>query len=224
MNEERINDASKQLMQGIMLETSLQSINSESIENLEFEEIECKAPIKEYLNAPIGSEKDAQFKKLEAAAIVIAQQNDCLPFEMSNEPFEIATTIDEGLNRTKVAYQTATGQLDPIEAVDILIDNAAARTKVAVDYAIESGAISDAITREVVVLLKYFEVPSPERFAPIIKNIARRVEKPIQKFVKKGIDIIAKTAKKTVHKIASSIKNFLIDKAKKVITTTTTCI
>jgi hypothetical protein len=93
MNEERINDASKQLMQGIKLETSLQSVNCESIENLEFEEIEYKAPIKEYLNAPMGSEKDVQIKKLEAAAIEIARQNDCLPFEISNEPLEIATNI-----------------------------------------------------------------------------------------------------------------------------------
>lgn len=214
MNVERINTASKALIQAVTNNTTLQSVLLEgnvSIDNVK--QFASSKVLQEFLDAPVGSEKDTQVKKLMATAIHIANQNDCLPFEVpSSDPIEIAKLVDEGLTRVKVAYQSGCGMLDPIEVADVLIDKAAARVVALVDHAFESGMVNQALTKGSVALLTFLKVPNAQAYAPIISNVISRVERPIQNFIKKGINYIAQSAKTTVRKVVTSIKSFITRK------------
>lgn len=214
MNVERINTASKALIQAVTNNTTLQSVLLEgnvSIDNVK--QFASSKVLREFLDAPVGSEKDTQVKKLMATAIHIANQNDCLPFEVpSSDPIEIAKLVDEGLTRVKVAYQSGCGMLDPIEVADVLIDKAAARVVALVDHAFESGMVNQALTKGSVALLTFLKVPNAQAYAPIISNVISRVERPIQNFIKKGINYIAQSAKTTVRKVVTSIKSFITRK------------
>ena len=211
MNVERINTASKALIQAVTNNTTLQSVLLEgnvSIDNVK--QFASSKVLQEFLDAPVGSEKDTQVKKLMATAIHIANQNDCLPFQLpSFDPIEIAKLVDEGLTRVKVAYQSGCGMLDPIEVADVLIDKAAARVVALVDHAFESGMVNQALTQGSVALLTFIEVPNAQAYAPIISNVISRVERPMQNFIKNGINYIAQSAKTVVRKVASSVKNFI---------------
>lgn len=214
MNVERINTASKALIQAVTNNTTLQSVLLEgnvSIDNVK--QFASSKVLREFLDAPVGSEKDTQVKKLMATAIHIANQNDCLPFEVpSSDPIEIAKLVDEGLTRVKVAYQSGCGLLDPIEVADVLIDKAAARVVALVDHAFESGMVNQALTKGSVALLTFLKVPNAQAYAPVISNVISRVERPIQNFIKKGINYIAQSAKTTVSKVVTSIKSFITRK------------
>lgn len=214
MNVERINTASKALIQAVTNNTTLQSVLLEgnvSIDNVK--QFASSKVLREFLDAPVGSEKDTQVKKLMATAIHIANQNDCLPFEVpSSDPIEIAKLVDEGLTRVKVAYQSGCGLLDPIEVADVLIDKAASRVVALVDHAFESGMVNQALTKGSVALLTFLKVPNAQAYAPIISNVISRVEKPVQNFIKKGINYIAQSAKTTVRKVVTSIKSFITRK------------
>lgn len=214
MNVERINTASKALIQAVTNNTTLQSVLLEgnvSIDNVK--QFASSKVLREFLDAPVGSEKDTQVKKLMATAIHIANQNDCLPFEVpSSDPIEIAKLVDEGLTRVKVAYQSGCGLLDPIEVADVLIDKAAARVVALVDHAFESGMVNQALTKGSVALLTFLKVPNAQAYAPIISNVISRVERPIQNFIKKGINYIAQSAKTTARKVVTSIKSFITRK------------
>ena len=214
MNVERINTASKALIQAVTNNTTLQSVLLEgnvSIDNVK--QFASSKVLREFLDAPVGSEKDTQVKKLMATAIHIANQNDCLPFEVpSSDPIEIAKLVDEGLTRVKVAYQSGCGMLDPIEVADVLIDKAAARVVALVDHAFESGMVNQALTKGSVALLTFLKVPNAQAYAPIISNVISRVERPVQNFIKNGINYIAQSAKTTVRKVVTSIKSFITRK------------
>ena len=214
MNVERINTASKALIQAVTNNTTLQSVLLEgnvSIDNVK--QFASSKVLQEFLDAPVGSEKDTQVKKLMATAIHIANQNDCLPFQLpSSDPIEIAKLVDEGLTRVKVAYQSGCGMLDPIEVADVLIDKAAARVVALVDHAFESGMVNQILTQGSVALLTFLKVPNAQAYAPVISNVISRVERPIQNFIKKGINYIAQSAKTTVRKVVTSIKSFITRK------------
>jgi hypothetical protein len=216
MNVERINAVSKDLIQAVANSTTLQSVLLEgdiSIDNVK--ELGKSKVLQEFLDAPVGSEKDTQVKKLMATAIHIANQSDCLPFELpSSDPIEIAKLVDEGLTRVKVAYQSGCGMLDPIEVADVLIDKAAARVVALVDHAFESGMVNQALTKGSVALLTFLKVPNAQAYAPIISNVISRVERPVQNFIKNGINYIAQSAKTVVRKVASSVKNFITARIK----------
>ena len=211
MREEKLYNASKDATQSIKKNVILQSLQLEDIVSFDnIEQNECSDILKDYLNAPLGSDKDAQIKKIMATAISLAQQNDCLPFDIpSTEPEDIAKLVDEGLNRTKVAYQVGTGAIDTIEAVDMLIDAATARVVATVNYAFKSGAVNRVLTLSAVGLLTYLKVPNAQSYGPLISNVIKRVEQPIQNFINKGINHITQTAKSAVRKVASSIKEFV---------------
>ena len=112
----------------------------------------------------------------------------------------------------KVAYQSGRGLLDPIEVADVLIDKAAARVVALVDHAFESGMVNQALTKGSVALLTFLKVPNAQAYATFISNVISRVERPIQNFIKKGINYIAQSAKTTVRKVVTSIKSFITRK------------
>ena len=120
--------------------TALQSLllgNELTAEELPLiREFKC---VKEFLDLPINDKKEAILKKLFATSIVIAKSKGLLPFEVPESPEAIASVIDEGLTQMKVAYKTATGELDSIEAIDVLVDRVAVRAVAIADKVIEKG-------------------------------------------------------------------------------------
>ena len=214
MNAERVSSASKDMMQAIKKGVILQSLQLEN--SLPSEGGMQENPsgiIKDYLNAPMGSDKDAKIKKIVSAAVTIAQQNDCLPSGMTlSEPKDVAIVVDDSLNRAKLAYQVGMGIIDPVEVVDGLIDTAAARTVALVDSAFKNGTVNKVLTQTAVGLLTWLKVPNAQSYAPLISTVICRVEKPIQNAITKGINFIAQTAKKTVRKVATTIKEFVKSK------------
>ena len=82
--------------------------------------------VQEFLNLPMGDKKEVVLKKAFATAVTIAKDKGVLPFEV-NSSEQIASLVDDGLTRMKVAYQTATGKMDAYQAVDALVDRVAVR-------------------------------------------------------------------------------------------------
>ena len=160
MNAERVSSASKDMMQAIKKGVILQSLQLEN--SLPSEGGMQENPsgiIKDYLNAPMGSDKDAKIKKIVSAAVTIAQQNDCLPSGMTlSEPKDVAIVVDDSLNRAKLAYQVGMGIIDPVEVVDGLIDTAAARTVALVDSAFKKASVTDSHSNRIYLCRKkYFD-------------------------------------------------------------------
>lgn len=93
--------------------------------------------VKEFLDLPFNDKREVILKKLFAVAVNIAIKNKTFPIELKDtSSVAIASMIDEGLNRVKVAYLSSVGQMDVIEAADVLIDRAAARTVAVLEKAV----------------------------------------------------------------------------------------
>ena len=96
--------------------------------------------VKEFLDLPFNDKREVILKKLFAVAVNIAIKNKTFPIELKDtSSVAIASMIDEGLNRVKVAYLSSVGQMDVIEAADVLIDRAAARTVAVLEKAVEKA-------------------------------------------------------------------------------------
>ena len=138
------NEFGMQFEKEITQMTALQSFllgNELSVEELPMiREFKC---VKEFLDLPMNDKKEGILKKLFTASIVIAKEKGQLPFELPSTSIEIASAVDEGLTQLKVAYKTATSELDSIEAADVLIDRAAIRAIAVADKIIEK--VSDLI-------------------------------------------------------------------------------
>lgn len=191
--------------------TALQSLllgNDFSAEELPMiREFKC---VKEFLDLPMNDKKEGILKKLFTASIVIAKEKGQLPFELPNDPVEIASAADEGLTQLKVAYKTATGELDSIEATDVLIDRAAVRAITVADKIIEKG-VPLVLDKLCFALTKIY--PPATVVVPIIKASERYITIGTKIGVRKGINTLAKIAKPVVQKAITKAKSV----AKKVV-------
>ena len=118
-------------------------------------------------------------------------------------PLAIASIVDEGLTRLKVAYQTSIGTIDVIEAADALIDRLAVRAVVAVDKAIERG-IPMLLDRLCGAMVSVF--PQTASLVPVIKSLEKYITPIAKVTARKGIQVIADTAKVVVRKVADKAK------------------
>lgn len=191
--------------------TALQSLllgNDFSAEELPMiREFKC---VKEFLDLPMNDKKEEILKKLFTASIVIAKEKGQLPFELPNTPIEIASAVDEGLTRLKIAYKTATGELDSIEATDALIDRATVRAIAVADKIIEKG-VPLVLDKLCFALTKIY--PPATAVVPIIKASERYITIGTKIGVRKGINTLAKIAKPVVQKAITKAKSV----AKKVV-------
>lgn len=133
----------------------------------------------------------------------------------------IASLIDEGVTRMTVARQVATGQMDSVEAMDVFIDHAAARVVTIADDIItkvEKGALErsdviadtlvDRAARGLKVLASSF--PQTRVLVPFIDTAAHYIKPGVRTVVKKGISIVANTARTIVKKATP----FIADRVK----------
>lgn len=185
--------------------TALQSLllgNELTAEELPLiREFKC---VKEFLDLPINDKKEAILKKLFATSIVIAKSKGLLPFEVPESPEAIASVVDESLTQMKVAYKTATGELDSIEAVDVLIDHVAVRAVAIADKVIERG-MPVVLDKLCMVMTKVY--PPAITVVPVIKHAERYITVATKVIVRKGIRTLAQAAKPIVKQVAAKAKS-----------------
>lgn len=185
--------------------TALQSLllgNELTAEELPLiREFKC---VKEFLDLPINDKKEAILKKLFATSIVIAKSKGLLPFEVPESPEAIASVIDEGLTQMKVAYKTATGELDSIEAIDVLVDRVAVRAVAIADKVIERG-MPVVLDKLCMVMTKVY--PPAITVVPVIKHAERYITVATKVIVRKGIRTLAQAAKPIVKQVATKVKS-----------------
>ncbi len=185
--------------------TALQSLllgNELTAEELPLiREFKC---VKEFLDLPINDKKEAILKKLFATSIVIAKSKGLLPFEVPESPEAIASVVDESLTQMKVAYKTATGELDSIEAVDVLVDRVAVRAVAIADKVIEKG-IPVILDKLCMVMTKVY--PPAKAVVPVIKRAERYITVATKEVVRKGIRTLAQAAKPIVKQVAAKVKS-----------------
>lgn len=160
--------------------------------------------VKEFLDLPMNDKKERILKKLFTTSIVIAKEKGLLPFKIPSSPIEIASAVDEGLTQLKVAYKTATGELDSIEATDALIDRAAVRAIAVADKIIEKG-VPVVLDKLCFALTKIY--PPTTTVVPIIKASERYITIGTKIAVRKGINTLAKIAKPVVQKAVTKAKS-----------------
>lgn len=160
--------------------------------------------VQEFLDLPVNDKKEAILKKLFTSSIILAKNKGVLPFNVPDSPVEIASAVDEGLTRLKVAYQTATGVLDSIEATDVLIDRLAVRAITVMDKMIEKG-VPVVLDKLCMVMTKVY--PPANAIVPIIKSAERYITVATKVVARKGIRTLAQAAKPIVQRTVAKVKS-----------------
>lgn len=185
--------------------TALQSLllgNEMTAEELPLiREFEC---VKEFLDLPVNDKKEAILKKLFATSIVVAKSKRLLPFEVPESPAAIASVVDEGLTQLKVAYKTATGELDSIEAVDVLVDRVTVRVVTIADKVIEKG-MPVVLDKLCMAMTRVY--PPAIAVVPVIKRAERYITVATKVAVRKGIRTLAQVAKPIVKQVVTTVKS-----------------
>lgn len=160
--------------------------------------------VQEFLDLPVNDKKEAILKKLFTSSIILAKNKGVLPFNVPDSSVEIASAVDEGLTRLKVAYQTATGVLDSIEATDVLIDRLAVRTITVMDKVIEKG-IPVVLDKLCMVITKVY--PPAKIVVPVIKSAEKYITVATKVAIRKGVHTLAKAAKPIVQRTVAKVKS-----------------
>ena len=162
--------------------------------------------VADFLDSELNSKKETDIKKIFVTAIVKAVEKGVLPFPLPTvDPIVIANLVDEGLTRLKVAYQQSKGILDVEEAVNALIDRAAARAIASVDKLVDTALpiLADKLSK--VMLRNPYTAP----LAPLVEIAVPYVAPVAKSLIKKGITVAQNYAKSTVTKIFGKAKEFL---------------
>lgn len=236
--EERKTDFERKIDERIPTLLALQSlIIGKELNESEVESIREFKCVQDYLDLPLNDAAEKGLKKIVVAAVVTASQLGILQLpEGCNDAESIASIVDEGLTRVKIAYQVANGILNPIDATEAINDRATVRVAAVVDMVTkkleekaqhlidiaEASALSkaDAVVNAVkrasyvvgTYVVKVF--PPAKAIMPVIVELQKFVEPAVKQAVKKGIKVVADTARKVVTKAAEKVKSF----AKRVLT------
>ena len=170
--------------------------------------------VKEFLDLPFNDQREAVLTKLFAVAVNVAIKNKTFPIEMKDtSSAAIASMIDEGLNRVKVAYMTSIGKMDVIEAAEALIDRTAARAVAVIEKAVDKAGplILDKVCS--VVEAAY---PQTRPVMIIVRANEKIIIEKAKEVVRKGIEILASSAKTIIkqnapllNKISQKVKNLI---------------
>lgn len=159
------------------------------------EEVEPSPTVEAFLESPMDSPEDLEMKKLMAISAVASGSEE--------SPEQIASEVDAAAVNAKSSYKVSTGELDVIEASEIIIDKGAARLNAFIqselDMEVAGEFISEAVT---------MAFPPARRVKPYIKAIIQKAEPAVRKIVEVGIKSVASYAKSTVRKVATGIKEY----------------
>lgn len=176
-------------------------------------ELKC---VKEFLESPINDSNEASLKKVFSTAIIIANEKDILPFQLPDSTEEIASLVDDGLTRLKVAFKEQTGEIDVYEAADILVDRVAARSIAIIEDAIEVGVPILADKLEKLAMTNSYTVA----LAPFVKPVMCYVAEPVKNILCNGIKIVAEKTKPILRRAietTTTILSTVTNKFKKLI-------
>lgn len=195
------------LQEEIQLNTLLNAIAVENIITADDIKEDCKAAIA-YFVAPLDSETDNDFKKVVVAGVEIAKQKNLLPESLSDTSTEqITAIVDNGVTATKVAYKIAQGDIDPLDALDYLVDKTAARVKTVVTTACQTAGGS--IGASVGALLGGLFNPAAAAIgAKVGRVVGAAAGKKVAEVVNKGVGFVASAAKSVARTVCEGAKSF----------------
>ena len=170
--------------------------------------------VKEFLDLPFNDKREVVLKKLFAVAVNIAIKNKTFPFEMKDTSSSaIASMIDEGLNRVKVAYLSSIGKMDVIEAAEALIDRTAARAVAVIEKAVDKAG---PLIIDKVCLAVEAAYPQTKPVMAIVRASEKIIIEKTKGIIRKGIEILASSAKAIVKhntpllkKISQKVKSLI---------------
>lgn len=158
--------------------------------------------LQSYLDAPLLTTTDVSVKKAMAVAAAIAKKRKIEGIK-AESPMELASAVDEGITRMKVAYQVGKGILNSTAAAEEIIDRTAARVVSFTEKVIDAGVpiVATAITNAVTKVC-----PPAAVLAPIVESAVRFVGNAAKKIISKGVEIVANVAKAAVSTVVNSVK------------------
>ena len=232
INEKKIAFANK-LEEMIPTLSALQSLAiGKELSEGEVKSIREFKSVQAFLDMPLNDIAENGIKKLFTAAIVAANQKGILKLQEGYANAEsIASIVDEGLTRIKTAYQLGKGIINPIEADATIADRLAIRTASIVDIVanrleekaqmlvntVEQKALSvsdtlveQGISRASNIICAFVTRAYPPAIVvvPFIKRVEAFVTPIAKAAVKKGIRMVAETARNMIPVVAEKVKTF----------------
>lgn len=215
MNENTINsvtnvvDATKAQNECSIIELGESNILAQEFEGSDNEWLQS------YIEGKVDELTADQMRRIIAKAVIVSVKNNTM--EVPAEAESIASLVDEGLTKIKVAYQVGTGEYDMADAFEEMVDHQVSRVATIADHAItkaEKFALerSDKVTDTVIdFAAKGLEVvacafPPTRPLAKFIEAGAQYIKPFARKVVKKGIQMIANTARTFVKKAVPIVK------------------
>ena len=194
------------LQQEIQLNALLNALTLDKIQTDDTIPNDCKAAI-DYFVAPLDDETDTNFKKVVVASVEIAKKKNLLPDSVANASTEqITAIIDNGVTSAKVAYKVANAELDPIEAIEHLIDKTAARVKTVMTETCKNagGNIGASIGSALGGLINPAAAVLGAKVGRVVGNVAGQ---KIAEVVNKGVNMVASAAKSVTRIVCESVKS-----------------
>lgn len=161
--------------------------------------------VQDFLDASPNSPQEQVLKKVFAKAIVVAKEKGVLPFSIPDySPERVASIVDQGLDKIKMAYNVGRGVVDKLEAEEKTMNKQVARVMTVVDKAVEAG-VSVAVNAVTEVIEKVY--PPAKAITPIVKAVQPFIAERTKTFVRKGMEKIVSTARSTCKTVFSAVKN-----------------
>ena len=195
MDEEKIYDNLNGIEKNIVDISSLTELTlaTPDVEKIDGEDY--YATMKTFLDSQLGSREDLEMKKLMALSAIAAGA------EASVE--ELASQVDSGAVSAKTAYKVSTGELDIIEATDVIIDCGEARLNTFIQSNLDIDVAGEAISACICCAF-----PKAKVAKPFIKAIVRMAEPAVRSCISAGLKTVAGYAKQAVRSVVSGIKSF----------------
>ncbi|WP_409305733.1 hypothetical protein [Peribacillus sp. SCS-155] len=162
--------------------------------------------LQDYFNERMDSPLDINVKKVATTGVLIANKKGYIPFLKDKSIDEMAMIVDRGLTSAKIAYKIAKGEIDPINAVDYMIDRTTSTVKTAVTKVCRKagGAIGSKVGGFVGSVFGPAGTVIGSKVGRIVGEVAGQA---VGNCISKGIEKISTKAKEFVSNTWSSIKS-----------------
>ena len=183
-------------------------LNSIALERIQVQSEKDNTAAVTYFASDLGDITDSNFKKVVVTAVEIAKKKQLLPNAMNNvSTIEMATIVDQGLTNIKVAHKVETGELEPIAAIEYLIDRTAARVKTVIETTCltAGGKIGTAIGSTIGSIFGPVGTALGSQIGGVVGTAAGQ---KVANAINKGVEKMASVAKSVVQsasKAASSV-------------------
>lgn len=175
--------------------------------------------MQDFLDAPLVGDKDTAMKKLFAAGLNLVKSSGTLPDDLKNSsPEIIASFVDDGLTRIKVAYKTVKGEISTEEGIDQLIDHAAARTMAVADAVIKIVEANVDLICDALSMVYPPAAMAIQLLKPIIKYLVTKVSPKVKEAIHAGVVKVSQLAKEAARpaiaksrEVEAKVKNLQVN-------------